>query len=434
MPSAPGANTLTTLDGFYKRIYGDSLTKLIPDNAKILKKLPFERRKKLGDEFHIDVALQNEQGFTYNTDGSAFALNGAIPMATKPAKVKGTEILLQSRMSYKAASAATSSKEAFAEATTTMFENMMDSASDRLEISLLYGRAEKGKINSTTAIGGSTTTCYVNLVGSSWSVGMWSAKTDAKLTLYTSAGVLIGSEGGYTIKGVDIANKRLLVSASSGDITSLTGTVFTTNKGLIQFYGMSGSTFASSNEFLGIDKVITETTDLFGINPSVYPLWKGIEYTVANGAAGSNPILIENLRKAVDIAFAQGLKDDITAYASPNVFTKLTNDLMANRRFDSSYGPDAKQGFKTIQILASNGIINLEPHPIVKEGEVFMLNLKNYMRVGSTDFTMETPGVGGKIFFQLDGYAGFEVRMYTDQAILCTAPARSIKVTGFDLP
>lgn len=432
MPSASGANTLTTLDGFYKRIYGDSLTKLIPDNAKILKKLPFERRKKLGDEFFIDVALQNEQGFTYNTDGSAFALNGAIPMATKAAKVKGTEILLQSRMSYKAASSATSSKEAFAEATTTMFENMMDSASDRLEISLLYGKSDKGKINSTTAI--DSTNCYINLVGSSWSVGMWSAKTDAKLTLYTSAGVLIGTEGGYTIKAVDIANKRLKVNASAGDITALTGTVFTTNKGLIQFYGMSGSTFASSNEFLGIDKVITETTDLFGINPSVYPLWKGIEYTVANGAAGSNPILIDNLRKAVDAAVAQGLRDDLTAYASPNVFTKLTNDLMANRRFDTSFGPDAKQGFKTIQIFASNGTISLEPHPIVKEGEVFLLNLKNFMRVGSTDFTMETPGVGGKIFFQLDGYAGFEVRMYTDQAIICTAPARSIKISGFDLP
>lgn len=432
MASAAGAINLSNLDGFYKRIYGDSLTKLIPDNAKILKKLPFERRKKLGDEFHIDVALQNEQGFTYNTDGSAFALNGAIPMATKPAKVKGAEILLQSRMSYKAAAAATSSKEAFAEATTTMFENMMDSASDRLELSLLYGRSEKGKINSTTAI--DSTNCWVNLVPASWSVGMWSAKNDAKLTLYTSAGVLIGTEGGFAIKAVDIANKRLKVNASSGDITALTGTVFTTNKGLIQFYGMSGSAFSTYNEFLGIDKVITEATDLFGINPSTYPLWKGVEYTVANGAAGSNPILIDNIRRSVDIAVAQGLREDLTAYCSPSVFTKLTNDVMAYRRFDSSFGPDAKQGFRTIEIFASNGTVTLEPHPIVKEGEIFLLNLKNFMRVGSTDFTMETPGMGGKIFFQLDGYAGFEVRMYTDQAIICTAPARSIKISGFDLP
>jgi hypothetical protein len=427
MASAPGAINLANLDGFYKKIYGDSLTKLIPDNAKILKKLPFERRKKLGDEFHIDVALQNEQGFTYNTDGSAFALNGAIPMATKPARVKGAEILLQSRMAYKTASSATSNKEAFADATTTMFENMMDSASDRLEISLLYGRSEKGKINSTTAIDANN--CYINIVPASWSVGMWSAKTDAKLTLYTSAGVLIGSKGGYTVKAVDIANKRLKVYASSaGDITSLTGTVFTTNKGLIQFYGMSEDTFAASNEFLGIDKVITETTDLFGINPSVYPLWKGVEY------AASGDVTIDQLRKSVDVAVAQGLREDVTAYCSPNVFTKLTNDLMANRRFDSSFGPDAKQGFKTIEIFASNGVISLEPHPIIKEGEIFLLNLKNFMRVGSSDFTMETPGMGGKIFLQLDGYAGFEVRMYTDQAIICTAPARSIKITGFNLP
>lgn len=427
MPSAPGAINLANLDGFYKRIYGDSLTKLIPDNAKILKKLPFERRKKLGDEFHIDVALQNEQGFTYNVDGTAFALNGAIPMATKGAKVKGTEILLQSRMAYKTAAAATSNKEAFAEATSTMFENMMDSGSDRLEISLLYGRSDKGKINSTTAI--DSNNCWINIVPASWSVGMWSAKTDAKLSLYTSAGVLIGTEGGYTVKSIDIANKRLkLYAALSTDITALTGTVFTTNKGLVQFYGMSGSTFSAYNEFLGIDKVITETTDLFGINPSIYPLWKGVEYTA------SGDITIDHLRKSVDVAVAQGLREDVTAYCSPNVFTKLTNDLMANRRFDSSFGPDAKQGFKTIEVFASNGVISIEPHPIVKEGDIFLLNLKNFMRVGSTDFTMETPGMGGRIFLQLDGYAGFEVRMYTDQAIICTAPARSIKITGFNLP
>lgn len=425
MPSATSIN-LATLDGFYKKIYADSLTKLIPDNAKIVRKLPFERRKKLGDEFIIDVVLQQEQGFTYNTDGSAFALNGAIPMATKPAKVKGTEIVLQSRMSYKAASAATSSREAFAEATSVMFENMMESASDRLEMGILYGQSDKGKINSTTAI--DSTNCWVNLVAATWSIGIWSGKTDAKLSLYTSAGVLIGTQGGYTVKNVDLTNKRIKVNASSGDITALTGTVFTSNKGLIQFYGQSNATFSSFNEFLGINGIITASSDLFGIDPSIYPLWKGIEYTV------SGAITMEALRKSVDSAVAQGLKEDLTAYCSPSVFTKLTNDAITNRRFDSSYGPDAKTGFKTIEIFASNGTISVEPHPMVKEGEIFLINSKNFMRVGSTDFTMETPGMGGKIFYQLDGYAGFEVRMYTDQAIMCTAPARSIKVSGFDLP
>ena len=432
MPSAPGANTVSTLDGFYKKIYADSLTKLIPDNAKIIKKLPFERRKKLGDEFVMDVVLQQEQGFTYNTDGSAFALNGAIPMATKPAKVKGTEILLQSRIAYKTASAAASSKEAFAEATSTIIENMMESATDRLEMSAIYGQKDKGRVNSTTAI--DATNCWVNVVPAYWSVGIWSGKTDAKLSIYTSAGVLIGTQGGFTVKAVDIINKRIKVLASAPDITALTGTVFTTNKGLIQFYGMSNATFASSNEFLGIDGIITATTDLFGIDPSVYPLWKGIEYTVANGAPGSNPIQIENLRKAVDLAVAQGLKEDLDAYCSPSVFTKLTNDVMAYRRFDSSFSANAEQGFKNIRIFASNGTINVEPHPMIKEGEIFLLNMKNFMRVGSTDFTMETPGLGGKIFHQLEGYAGFELRMYTDQAIMNLAPARSIKITGYDIP
>jgi len=139
------ANTLATLNGFYKQIYGDSLINLIPESAKFIKEVPFERRKKLGDKYNVPVVLQAEQGFTYNDgDGTAFALNGALAMGTKNAQVRGAEKVLQSQISYKAAAAATSNKEAFADATSTLFENMVESMANRLELSCFYGNSSLG--------------------------------------------------------------------------------------------------------------------------------------------------------------------------------------------------------------------------------------------------------------------------------------------------
>ena len=82
----------------------------------------------MGDYYNVPVVLQGENGFTYNDgDGTAFALKGALAMSTKNAQVRGAEKVLQSQISYKAAAAATSNKEAFADATSTLFENMLES-------------------------------------------------------------------------------------------------------------------------------------------------------------------------------------------------------------------------------------------------------------------------------------------------------------------
>ena len=153
------ANTLATLNGFYKQIYGDSLINLIPESAKFIKEVPFERRKKLGDKYNVPVVLQAEQGFTYNDgDGTAFALNGALAMGTKNAQVRGAEKVLQSQISYKAAAAATSNKEAFADATSTLFENMVESMANRLELSCFYGNSSLGDGSGTpnSTIGAAT--------------------------------------------------------------------------------------------------------------------------------------------------------------------------------------------------------------------------------------------------------------------------------------
>jgi hypothetical protein len=516
------ANTLATLNGFYKQIYGDSLINLIPESAKFIKDVPFERRKKLGDYYNVPVVLQAEQGFTYNDgDGTAFALNGALAMGTKNAQVRGAEKVLQSQISYNAAAAATSNKEAFADATSTLFENMVESMANRLELSCFYGQSDiaegRGSVATESTTGASasfgvatftratttatvTTTSPHGLVagqkvyftddsGSSvvpttglvlsggltatqftltvntgtnstasactiapmvrtgsatnsfwfyvdrnqWSTGLWAGKVGAELQIFlddNSTLISSGVDSVFTIAAIDPQYKRIRITSTSTGTTAIetaVGTKANFDTGL-RVYFNGTYTGSAHKDFVGIDRIITYSgTDLFGIDNTVYSLFKGNEFT-ASGALSLSQII-----SATENAVAQGLMEDVCAYVPISAWNTLANTESGLRRYDQSYkNGKAENGVQSLAFYGANGKIEIEPHPILKAGEVFIIPKKQFIRVGATDVTFQTPGMDStEIFLQLPSNAGYEVRAYADQALLCMAPAKCTKVTGF---
>ena len=502
------ANTLTTLNGFYKQIYGDSLINLIPESAKFIKDVPFERRKKLGDKYNVPVVLQAEQGFTYNDgDGTAFALNGALAMGTKNAQVRGAEKVLQSQISYKAAAAATSNKEAFADATSTLFENMVESMANRLELSSFYGGSSLGNgsgsgtsgsslgaatfqqvtttitvttannhgliandvvvfkddVGSVTATSGtvvtvptaktftmacssgttaagtactigpfvkrSSTTAWYYVDKSQWSTGLWAGKAGAELQFYKDDDTTLissSTDAVFTISSIDPVYKRIGLTGSSTGVTALIAVAksdFTDGGIYVYFNGTKGK------DFLGIDKIITTSGTLFGIVNTTYSLFKGNEYTA------SGTLSLSQIISATENAVAQGLMEDVCAYVPISAWNTLAATESGLRRYDSSYKNSiAENGVQKLAFYGANGKIEIEPHPIVKAGEVFIIPKKQFIRVGATDVTFQTPGMDStEIFLQLPSNAGYEVRAYADQALLCMAPAKCTKVTGFTI-
>jgi hypothetical protein len=180
-------------------------------------------------------------------------------------------------------------------------------------------------------------------------------------------------------------------------------------------------------DFLGIDKIITTSGTLFGILNTTYSLFKGNEYT-ASGALSLSQIIA-----ATENAVAQGLMEDVCAYVPISAWNTLAATESGLRRYDSSYKNSiAENGIQKLAFYGANGKIEIEPHPIVKAGEVFIIPKKQFIRVGATDVTFQTPGMDAtEIFLQLPSNAGYEVRAYADQALLCMAPAKCTKVTGF---
>ena len=497
------ANTLATLNGFYKQIYGDSLINLIPESAKFIKEVPFERRKKLGDYYNVPVVLQAEQGFTYNDgDGTAFALNGALAMGTRNAKVRGAEKVLQSQISYKAAAAATSNKEAFADATSTLFENMVESMANRLELSSFYGGSSLGNGSGSGASGSSlgavtftrssttatvtsannhglitgdtvvftddsgnsvvattgvitvtgaktftltvntgtnasplagsigpfvkrsATTAWYYIDKSQWATGLWAGKVGAQLQFYKDDNSTLINTVDITISSIDPVYKRIgLTASTSQGITDIMAIVQADFNGGIYVY-FNGT---KGKDFLGIDQIITTSGTLFDIVNTTYSLFKGNEYT-ASGALSLSQIIA-----ATENAVAQGLMEDVCAYVPISAWNTLAATESGLRRYDSSYKNSiAENGIQKLAFYGANGKIEIEPHPIVKAGEVFIIPKKQFIRVGATDVTFQTPGMDStEIFLQLPSNAGYEVRAYADQALLCMAPAKCTKVTGF---
>jgi hypothetical protein len=177
----------------------------------------------------------------------------------------------------------------------------------------------------------------------------------------------------------------------------------------------------------GIDKILTNTGSLYNISATTYALWKGNSYS-----AGSAALTMSKIQAAVASGVAKGLDEKVTVFCSPGAYANLNSDLSALRKFDGSYrAGKGENGFESISYFGVNGEIEIVPSIYVKEGEAFCIPVKQCMRIGSSDVTMQMPGqAADQLVLQLPSNAGYEMRLFTDQNVFLARPAWGIKVTG----
>jgi len=409
------------LDGLFKEVYGDDVISLVPDSAKLVKTIGFvSSDKELGNKYHQPVILSNEHGITYAAaDAGAFSLNNSVALTMKDAQVQGSQMVLRSSMSYDAAARASNSKKAFVKGTELLVENMLETMTKRLELQLLYGAATEGlgRCDSSALADGVYT---VTMVSATWASGIWAGAENAEIDFFDGPSTTaLNTSAAITIDSVDLDNKTLSYSGTN----AATVHAFINSDGddatCIRWRG------AISAEMSGIDKIITNSGSLFGIDASTYNLWKGNSYAV--GAA----LAIGKVLAGVSRAVERGLDEDVSCYINPLVWKDLNSDLAGLRRFDSSFKEKGVAGNKSIQYHGQNGIIDIVAHNCVKQSEGFILPTKKAKRIGAVDITFKRPGGGGdQMFRELTDKAGFELRSYTDQAVFIETPARCVKLTG----
>ena len=414
-----------TLEGYFKEIYADRLMSLVPDNAKLTKKINFQSAKRLGNLYHQPVIVQQSNGVTFaGPDAGAFTLQAPIAMTTKDAQVEGSNIVLRQSISYEAAARAVSSKAAFAQTLNTTIQDLMKSATGFLELSMLYGQTELAVADDSTNTNATTT--VVDLTVASFAAGMWVGRTNLKIEFF-AAGTDTLTGGDFTITAVDTAARTITVTGSSGDITTLdTALAGSSPTGDQDIFIKTQKVTSVFNVMVGLDKILTNTGTLFNISAATFDLWKS--NTIS---AGDTALSFDTIYSAIARGVERGLDTDVTLYVNPRTWKDLASDLAALSRFDQRFNQNKlTEGTQELEYHSQNGKISVVTHNMVKEGEAFIIPIQNVVRIGAQELSFNNPAVGGRIFRELDDKAGFEIRLYTNQAILLNKPAHAIKITN----
>lgn len=416
------AITTDQVNGYYKRVYGPDLERVVPEFAIMRQRVAFKKEQKLGETYNYPVLLTRSHGITWNggsNAGTAFDLNDAISIVTKNAQSTGSEFVLKETVSYGAISrSGTGNDESFGELIDEIPLCMSEAANFYLEMALLYGGTSIGATSTTIT----NVVAPLVITEASWAAGLWAQMLNAQVDVYD---VTLTTRKNQTL-GVRDSCSVTAVDPSTRTVTLTT----VTNAPVIVATDVIVPIGAVSNWFSGLDKIVTNAGSLFGISAATYPLWKSNTYS-----AGSAPLTMAKIQNAITGAVVNGgLMKDVSVLLSPYAWTDLNNDLAALRRYSESTKTEADLGTKSIKFYGGNGSIELLPHPMVKAGEAFVLPFDQLVRIGSSDVTFRLPGAGDNYDFvqQLAGKAGFEMRCYFDQALMPKAPAKLTKITNID--
>lgn len=408
------------LDGLFKEVYGDSVEQLVPDNAVLIKRIKFREAEKIGDSFHQPVVLSHSHGVTYAAaNAGAYSLNDHVALTVKDASVQGSQMTLREAIGYDSLSKAKGgNKKAFQGATELVLATMAESISKRLEIAMLYGQSATGIGEASSSSNTNSTTTVVTMKTAEWADGIWSGMENAKLDAYDSDDDShVNTNAPLVVSSVDLDARTITLTGNSTDIAAL-DTDLAAGDAYFHFYGAKGA------EMAGLDKIITNTGSLFGIDAGSFNLWKGSSY-----GAGSAALTMAKVFSAVSKAVVRGLNQDAVLLVNPKTFSNLMDDQADLTRY-SGGSREAKNGFQTIKFMAQNGVVEVVPHNMVKEGEAFLIPEKKVRRIGASEVTFKRPGLEDRIFFDLPDRNGVELRCYADQAIFIECPAQAVKITA----
>ena len=405
-------NTKTTLDTAFKYAVASKITKLMPDNTELLRSTKLEAAQKTGRKYLCPVALTFENGVTYGDD-TAFTLEDAVAGVYDEIELDSAPVILRSQVAQSAANRMANDEKAFVTWAWLRSENMFKSLAKRAEIEMWYGKTGLGKVSGITAAGAGTET--ITLTAATWAPGIWSGMEGAKIEVRNGASGVAGhTSNTLTISSVNYTNRTLTVV---GNITEL-GNVAATHD--IYFRG------AYTNGMNGVDKQMTNSGTLFGIDAATYALWRSESHSAESGALNMSKIL-KGVSKAVGKG---GLDEMVKLYVASLTYENLNSDFGALRALDSSYSKSkGENGVERIEYVGQNGKIEVVPCSFIKEGESFILPPGAVTRVGAKDLTFDT-GYGNEEFFlPLAGTAGYELRCQYDFAVLIKAPAKCVKIT-----
>ncbi len=417
--AGPAAHTVDLMDYATKVVYADKLENLVPETARLQKDIKFVGAdKREGKHYVQPVRLTRAHGWTLNTTGDAFELNAPEPSRGDDAVVEGSSFVLRDVISYDAAAKCLKGKRAFADGTAYMLENMAETASFILETQLLHGQRNVGVLTSRTTDAGVSQT--FRFTAGSFIPALWSGLENGFVQIYTAAGTLLTTSE-TKVTAVDVDNRDVTFLGIEAELDAVNADL--ANSPVVYLRD------TKDHGMVGLISQVSNTGNLFTINAANFSLWKGNTY------ATSGTLTFAKIIRAVDKAVNRGLMGPMRFYVSPSSWSDCMNDLSALRRYADKAGGKLEQGADELQYYGQNGSIVMVPHILMKPSEAFGIPTGGgkVMRLGASDLTFSMPGSGdGKYWENLPSHAGYGTRCYWNQAVLLSAPAQGVLITGIE--
>ena len=437
MSSNAVEGVLTSLNGNFKNVYGSKIEDLVPETDILFRsdRVKFVSKKgREGLQFNQPVLVALPSSATWGLN--APTLNAPIAMQLANAVITGSAITMRDVLSYDSAARAVGSDAAFEATVGLVIRTLMKAHAKFCEIDLLYGNGgitsgvslcQSVSVTSPSGSSGAKTSTVTVTYGT-WAPAMFSGFQNAVLDAYV-AGSKLNSSGGYTIVSVNATPTGSTVGGSfvvTGSDANMTALYQSGSPGTTDFYWYS----AWGQNMVGLAGILQPSLypsgSLFGISATSYDLWAANTF-----ACGSTQLTFSKLQQAVALAVSRGLDEEVMALISPVTFADLVNEQAGARRYDSSYSPKkGEQGVEALSYWGPNGKIEVLPHMFVHQGEGFIAPAKELMKVGPLDHIAPTlPGVG-EIFFQSPLTASYEIRTFSDMAMLLNMPAKATYISG----
>jgi len=428
--------TKDTVVDIFKRVYGGA-NDLRPKTGVMDDLFPFSPTQKVGDSYIEGLSLNDETGYTLaGSAQDAFVINPAVAGSFKQLQIQPSQTVISTVLSWGFMSRSASGGEAsFFEGTKYVMKNNLESHNKLTNVLKVYGQSTEklGTVSYATATyrGVSFTNGTGTLTKKDGTTIAFTngVNTTEKAILLApgqfASGIYVGRKGA-AIKQLDSSN----VVVASGSIVawdSVLGIVYvdftpvaasSVNSHKLAFDGME-----SDKEMVGIQRILTNAGTLFGVSAAVEPLWSGTVMDLG-GTALSLKAVQEGIADAVN---AGGLEEPLDIVINPRSFAKLSDDESAYRRYDSSYANGkSKNGFETIEYYAANGLNKIHSSSCVKEGDAFGVVRDHWKCGGSQLPSFRVQGIDEDVIQPLGDQAGFSVRSYGDQYLLCRQPAKQV--------
>lgn len=409
------ANTKASLETAFKYVQEKKLKDLKPNSAIVQEMAgPIKDADKLGRKFLAPVCLSYELGFTFG-DGTAFSYNDDVAGVYDEAEIDPNPVVLKSRLSIEAADRMANSEKAVISHVTLRAGQMKSSLMKMAEIEILHGRSGLGVISGNPVVDTAPTPdqAAVILTAASFAPGIWAGMEGAVLEVRRSA-TKVNAEGDLTLVAVNFDTRTLTIGGTNQDLTDLA------DADVLFFKG------AYANGQYGIKYQLDTSGSVFGIDNSVYAMWKAQEHNVAG------QLTMAEVLKGVAKAVARGgLDSDAHLLVSTKTYENLNADLSALSVRDAKYeASKGENGYSAIKYHAQNGVIEIVAHPMMKEGEAFLLPKGSFKKIGATDITFARADGSEGAWEALEGSHAYQLTGRFSFQLFIAEPAKCVLFYG----